>query len=295
MTARVHPTPIELTMPLTRAYEEHEVGPDIARIYADIRSSFDLPFVPTIFKTAAGNPDYLKTMWRDLGPVAASREFQNAATAMDEFVRSKAIEGGWHFSDQERVLAEQKISTFDMPVLAGVVGVFARALPRMLLFVRLMQLGYSGGQKGRFTSGKQSPALSRLISLHIPSEREAGLRVWLIYAEIRRHTRSKQVMSLYRALSPFPGYLASAWLDTKKLFADREFQRARDQVAHRAAALTVGMPVRDHRALGRNIEAKQWRDIEEFVDDAARMLPHYTLLAPVWQRSFAAANQRRAA
>src|SRR5206468_7388560 len=156
-------------------------------------------------------------MWRDLGPVAASREFHQASTALDEYIRSEAITGGWRFSDQERTLAEQKISTTDMPVLGGVVGVFARTLPRMALFSRLIQIGYSGGQPGRISSGKPYPALSRLISLHVPAEKEASLRVWLIYADMRRVTGAKHIFSLYRALSPFPAYLQSSWMDSKRL------------------------------------------------------------------------------
>src|ERR1700681_4915564 len=115
-------------MPLSRAYEENEVGPELRRIYAELRTNFDLPFVPTLFKNLDAAPPYLKGMWRDLGPVAASREFHAASQALDHFVRAEAIGGAWRLRDQERMLAEQKISTDDMPVLAGVVGIFVRTL-----------------------------------------------------------------------------------------------------------------------------------------------------------------------
>ncbi len=282
-------------MALNRSYEEYEVGADLRRIYSEIRAAFDLPFVPTIFKVLAGEPEYLKCMWHDLGRVAASREFHHASAVLDEFIRSEVIQGGWRFGDQEHMLAEQKISTSDMPVLSGVVGVFARALPRMTLFSRLIQRGYSGGQPGRATSGKAYPALSRLISLHIPSDREAGLRVWLIYADIRRTTGSKHVLSLYRALSPFPGYLASAWMDSKRLLKDHDFQRSRDRVHHRAQALLVGLPVQDHRAALRNFPSQRWRDIETVVDGFNKVLPESALLASVWRRSFSMPGATRAA
>lgn len=282
-------------MSLSRSYEENEVGGEIRRIYSEVRSAFDLPFVPTIFKTAAGMPDYLKLMWRDLGPVASSKEFYRASESLDEFIRSQAIGCGLHFSDQERVLAEQNVSTADMPVLSGVVGIFARALPRMALFTRLIQRGYSGGQKGRVTPGRQAPALSRMISLHVPNERDASLRVWLIYSDIRRTMGTKQVMSLFRALSPFPGYLASAWLDSKNIMQDKSFLRSRDAIAQRAAALTVGMPVRDHRALGKAIPPAKWWEIEQTMDNFARLLPGLALLSIVWRRSFSNVSQSRAA
>jgi hypothetical protein len=281
-------------MSLLRAYEEHEVGPDIRRIYSEVRAYFDLPFVPTIFKVLAGEPEYFRLMWRDLGPVAASKEFHQAAAALDEYVRSEAISGGWRFSDQQRTLAEQKVSPTDMPVLGGVVGVFARALPRMALFTRLVQLGYSGGQHGRISNDKSYPALSRLISLHIPPEKQASLRVWLIYSEIRRTTSSKYVMSMYRALSPFPAYLASSWMDSKRLIKNRDFLMARDRIARRAQALTVGLPVNDHRELVRHMSTQRRRELESTMDAFVRLQPQFALIASIWRRSFVALQSRAA-
>src|SRR5512146_930150 len=105
-------------MALSRLYEEQELAPDLRRLYADIRTSFDLPFVPSLFKAAAGCPEYLKAMWHDLGPVARSREFHAAGLAMEEYTRSLAVSDGWRFSDQQRVLAEQKFSPDDIEQLA---------------------------------------------------------------------------------------------------------------------------------------------------------------------------------
>lgn len=284
-----------LPMSLNRVFEEHEVSPELRNIYREIRAAFDLPYVPTIFKAVAGCPEYLRTMWRDLESVASSREFQAAAVALDEYVRSEVVAGGWKFGDQERVLAAQKISTGDMAVLAGVVGVFTRALPRLVLFSRLMQRGFSGGQKGRVTPGKQHPALSRLVTLHIPPESEAGMRAWLLFNDIKRTTGSKYVPSAFRALLPFPGYLASVWMDAKKVFGNKEFLRARDEVARRSIGLLAGLPVHDHRQLVQHISAAEWREVEEAVDSFARLLPQFALLISVWQRSFALNPRTRAA
>lgn len=282
-------------MPLNRILEPNEVSPEIRRIYEEVRVAFDLPYVPAVFKVLAGSPEYLKLAWRDLAPVASSREFLTSANAMEEFIRSQAISGAWRLGDQERLLANQKISTADMPVLAGVVGVFARTLPRMLLFTRLLQRGYSGGQRGRVTAGKESPALSRLITLHIPAEREAGLRTWLIYSDMRRTTGANNVMDMFRVLTPFPSYLAAVWQDSKHCMADSGFQRARDEIARRSIGLTSGLPVKDHRETAKNVSPEQWREVEAAVDGYARHVPLYSLLAWVWRRSFVIPSGRRAA
>ncbi len=282
-------------MAFARAFEEYEVGAELRRIYAELRINFDLPFVPTLFKNLAAAPPYLKGMWRDLGPVAVSREFHAASDALDDYVRAQALSGGWRLRDQERMLAEQKISTGDMPVLAGVVGIFVRTLPRLLLFARLMQCGYEGGQKGRVSPGRQAPALSRLITLHVPNEREAGLRMWLIYADIRRTMKTACVMSLFRALSPFPGYLASAWGDSKQVLADKSFQRASDGVSKRASVLLRGIPVRNHGDILKELSPEQAREVRETVDEFVRIAPALALLTVVWRRSFYDARERMAA
>jgi hypothetical protein len=273
-------------MALTRAYEEHEVTPEIRRMYANIRARFDLPYVPTIFKLAAGIPQYLKVVWKDLEGVVASREFDTAARAFQEIAHSTAIRGGWTFSDQPGVLAADKFSNADIRVIGGIVGLFARATAQVGLFARLMQRGYGGGQKGRVTQLKQVGALAQMVRVHVPNEREAGLRVWLIYSDIKKTTGAKNVLSLYRALSPFPSYLASAWLDSKRLLADLSFVTAQEELNRRARALLSGMPVKDHRSLLKDLDPAQWREIEETVDGFARLLPQFVLLTSVWQRSF---------
>lgn len=273
-------------MALTRAFEEHEVGPDLGRIYQDIRTSFDLPFVPTVFKLAAGVPEYLRVLWWDLGPVARSKEFHAAAKALNELTRSLAVRGGWRFADQNKALAGERFSAPDIEALGEVPPVFTRAHCQMSLFARLLQRGYSGGQRGRVAQLKMASAMARIGRLEIPNEKESGLRGWLIYSDIRRTTGAKHVPSMFRLLSHFPGYLAATWVDAKKTLHDVEFQRSRDEFARRTLGLLAGLPVRDHRAATRRISEAEWRDIEEMVDGFARQLPQFALLSAVWQRSF---------
>jgi hypothetical protein len=258
-------------------------------MYASIRAGLDLPFVPTIFKLAAGIPQYLKVVWKDLETVVCSREFETASRALQEIAHSAAVSGGWTFSDQPAVLAADKFSNADIRVIGGIVGLFARATAQVGLFARLMQRGYSGGQKGRVARQKQVSALAQMVRVHIPNEREAGLRVWLIYSDIKKTTGAKNVLSLYRVLSPFPSYLASAWLDSKKLLADGAFVTAAEELNRRTRALLTGLPVKDHRAALKEVDPAQWREIEETVDGFARLLPQFVLLTSVWQRSFPSA------
>lgn len=279
-------------MALTRAHEEHEVAPDLRKLYGEVRSAFDLPFVPTLFKLLAGAPDYLQLLWSDLGHVARSREFQNAAHALEELARSHVVHGGWRFSDGRRFLAGQKFSSDDLRAVAALPPIFSRNLAQMALFARLLQRGYAGGQRGRVSEARQAAALSRLLTLHVPNERDASLRVWLIYSDIKKTTGARSVLSMYRVLSPFPGYLASVWLDSKKVLGEASFLRSREEFNRRVSGLLVGLPVKDHHAASRAISPAQWRDIEETVDGFARLLPQFLLISLVWERSVGYAAQR---
>jgi hypothetical protein len=267
-------------------YEETEVSRDLRRIYGDIRASLDLPWVPSIFKLAAGSPQYLSTMWHDLGPVARSREFQAASKALEEFVRSLAVSDGWQFSAQDRVLAAQKFSVGDIEQLGGVINLFVRSIPKLALFARLMQRGYSGGQRGRVTPITQASALAKMITLNVPCEKDAGLRTWLIYSDIRKTLGTRNVLTMFRMISPYPGYLASVWQETKKIIAQPNFRAAQERVAQRSLGLIAGMPVKDHRKVAKNLAPAEWREIEELVDGLARVLPQTALMTAVWQRSF---------
>jgi hypothetical protein len=275
-----------MSLSLNRMYEESEVSRDLRRIYGDIRTSLDLPWVPSIFKLAAGSPQYLTTMWNDLGPVARSQEFQAASKALEEFVRSLAVSDGWQFSAQDRVLSAQKFSVGDIEQLGGVINLFVRSIPKLVLFSRLMQRGYSGGQRGRITPGRQASALAKMITLNVPTEKEAGLRTWLIYGDIKKTLGTKNVLTLFRMISPYPGYLASMWQETKKVIGQPNFRAAQELVARRSLGLIAGMPVKDHRKIAKGMSPAEWREIEELVDSLTRVQPQTALISAVWQRSF---------
>jgi halocarboxylic acid dehydrogenase DehI len=273
-------------MSLNRALEDQQVGADLRRLFADIRTSLDLPFVPTVFRVLAAHPEYLKPAWSDLSHVARSREFHAAARALEEYALSLVLEPGWRFGDQQKALAGQKFSLDDMESLSQLASVFTRSLAQVSLIARLMQRGYGGGQKGRVSEARQASALSRLVTFNIPNERDAGMRVWLLYSDIKKTTGLKHVTSLFRALSPYPGYLAATWVDAKKLLPRPDFLHARDQMARRISSLVVGLPVNDHRSSVRGLTAEQWQNVEELIDSTARFTPQMALIATVWQRSF---------
>src|SRR5258708_8975508 len=102
--------------------------------------------------------------------------------------------------------------------------------------------------------------------MHIAQEREAGLRVWLIYSDIKKTAGAKVVPVVYRVLSPFPAYLASAWIDSRRVLPEPAFVRAQEELNRRTRALLTGIPVRHHRAFLEKLSTEQRHDIAETSD-----------------------------
>jgi halocarboxylic acid dehydrogenase DehI len=227
----------------------------------------------------------LKVAWNDLAPVVRSKEFHAAGLALEEYIYSVVVAGGWRFNEQRRELQDQRFSTEDTIFIADALAIFAHGLPQMLLLARLLQAGYSGGQHGRISHVKQTSMIAQALKIHVPNERESGLRSWLIYNDIKKTTGSRSVLSVLRFISPYPGYLASVWIDWKKTLKNPAIVRAKEEVSRRSAGLATGLPVGDHRASGK-IRPEHWREIEETVDGFVRMLPLFALVTAVWRKSF---------
>ena len=272
-------------MAFTRAWEENDVSRDVKRIFLDARSALNLPYLPTLFKLLANSPDYLKEAWNDLAPVVRSKEFHAAGLALEEYIYSVVVTAGWRFTEQRRELQDQRFSNEDTIFIADALAIFAHGLPQVLLLARLLQAGYSGGQSGRISHVKQTSMISQALKIHVPNEREAGLRSWLIYNDIKKTTGSRSVMSVLRFISSYPGYLTSVWMDWKKTLKNPAVLRAKEEVSRRSAGLITGLPVGDHRASGK-IKPEQWREIEETIDGFVRMLPLFALVTAVWRKSF---------
>ena len=111
-------------MAFTRAWEENDVSRDIKRIYSEARAAMNLPYIPTVFKVLANSPDYLKVVWNDLGPVVRSKEFHAAALALEEYIYSLVVAGGWRFNEQRRELQDQRFSVEDTIFVADAVAIF---------------------------------------------------------------------------------------------------------------------------------------------------------------------------
>src|SRR5258708_12616262 len=156
-------------MAFTRAWEENDVSRDIKRIFMDARSALNLPYVPTLFKVLANSPEYLKVAWNDLAPVVRSKEFHAASLALEEYIYSVVVAAGWRFNEQRRELQDQRFCTEDIIFIADALAIFAHGLPQTLLIARLLQVGYSGGQRGRISHTKQNTMIPQPLQLHPPN------------------------------------------------------------------------------------------------------------------------------
>ena len=58
-------------MPTVKLVPESEAEGRVKELYQEIKSFFDVPFVPAIFRAMAGNPQHLESTWRKLRVVMA--------------------------------------------------------------------------------------------------------------------------------------------------------------------------------------------------------------------------------
>jgi len=107
-----------------------------------------------------------------------------------------------------------------------------------------MQRGYSGGQKGRVTRLKQVSALAQMVRVHIPKRARSGLRVWLIYSDIKKTTGAKSVLSLVPRAFAISQLSASACSTATHCWPNPRFIKRSGRAEPPCRALLAGMPVR---------------------------------------------------
>ncbi|WP_136681197.1 halocarboxylic acid dehydrogenase DehI family protein [Neptunomonas sp. XY-337] len=81
------PKPTEKLAPLL-LIEEHHATPDLQQVYADIKSTLDLPFVNTDYRALARWPSYFTAAWKDLQPHIDTPRYEQILTD----IHSKALD-----------------------------------------------------------------------------------------------------------------------------------------------------------------------------------------------------------
>lgn len=75
----------------TNPISENEASPQVKEIFADIKSVFDIDFVPFYFQIIAAVPTFLTELWTELRPVVHSADFATLLQTVTDSSIDKAI------------------------------------------------------------------------------------------------------------------------------------------------------------------------------------------------------------
>jgi len=154
---------------------------------------------------------------------------------------------------------------------------------RLALVSRLSSGVIPADSGGASRDQKQVSALSQMFGVHVPMKREGAWRVWLIYSEIRK-TTSKKTVRICTGPSRRSSYLAPRARQQKA--AHRSFlHRKPMKTLRRARALLTENPVKDPRAIVKDVDVKQCGRLKKPVDNLARLMaavgPAYVRVAEI--------------
>jgi len=206
---------------------------NVSRIYADMQETLRVPFVNQIFRLLAGDPDYLQAAWGYVGPIAESRAFEEAATALRDAARidpGPAAEADWAaLGDLERVRRFTESIHY--------------VLPKLLLVVTLLDPAVRWPAGGMSDTGGTIPKGiapdSEKIEMVDPTTAEERLRS--LFEEIRVAHGHPALASYFRSLGQWPDLLAAIWARLAPFLGESGYDARRGPLIARAAELSANL------------------------------------------------------
>ncbi len=185
---------------------EPDARGEIARIYAEIRRLWAVPYVSSLQRHLATRPGWLEWAWATLAPAFTAGHAQTAARrAADGLVvpRLPAI--------PREALAAWGLDTAAQDAMRAACASFVRVAPINLMFAGLLRRVLSGdrlsGHRAPDASWTPPPALGPLPALVDPATLPAAPRALL--ASLGTAVGDERfVPGLYRMIAAWPGLLA---------------------------------------------------------------------------------------
>lgn len=191
-----------------------EAGDDVKPTYEEIRRTLRVPIVNMIFRTLANYPEYLNAAWKQIRPVARTREFEHAA---DEIREQGLLTNApdrldldlASLHDVERLRAFNETIFYVLPKLLLVTTAWADALEREEDGARPeLAAGAHGGEPTRSIPLGVADGTAT-VKLTDPSG--TTKRVSEIFGSIKQQHGMPVVSSYYRGLANWPDFLDAAW------------------------------------------------------------------------------------
>jgi hypothetical protein len=236
---------------ITLVREPDAADERVKEVYRDLKESLRTSVVNVLFQAYAANPRFLDYTWRRLRPSMLAPPFIEQARRIAD-VADRSIEG-WPISDHAAILHSRNYGDNDLRKLREIVQLFHGINPKLLIITNAVRVALSGEPIG----GVGVPHPQKLVDrdklvrdlrglmVTLVEEREAPLRVRMIYEDIQRATGLPFVNTDYRAMGSYPDWLEVFWGDCKPLMQDPRYREAtaRLDAAAREAARLLPYPL----------------------------------------------------
>ena len=200
----------------------------IKPIYEDIQQVLRVPIVNLIFRTLANYPDYLEAAWRELRPLANSREFEQAA----DDLRARALLP--QSSEPSDMRTKQPA---DMEKLRAFNDTIHYVLPKLLLIVTALakSLAEQGATISSSNLKRDFSAMSACIAegtekVEMVDPEKADERVHALFEEIKNKHAHTLVSSYYRGLANWPDMLEAIWKTIAPYVGEGEYEGKRQSL-----------------------------------------------------------------
>jgi hypothetical protein len=251
--------------------EEYAEG-DIKGIFDDIKKTFRVPVVNTVFGALATEPDYLRVAWRQLHTNAQTVYFESRADDIRQFAVISMSEIG-----------ELRTPASDASV-EGVLNVFHYVGAKLLLAIAALRSSMLGqlpraailpaAEKRQVLPGIASD-MPTIEMVHTDTRDE---RLQRIFGDIKSTSPAGVVSSEYRAMAKWPDYLEGAWSAVKPRMSTVGYLRATRQLRWMADEAVLGLPFRvettPHTLRHAGLSEKQIDHVRTMLDQFYRDISH---------------------
>jgi hypothetical protein len=190
---------------------EKEADGRTREIFAEIKQSLGIPFVPVLYQALATYPEFLEQHWRVFSPVAATHQLFH----LGDRLRGEAytrMHNYFQISDLCEPLTEMSFSEGAKHQLGDVIDLFNYTNPLLLVIVSAQLLAFEQ-PLGADVNGEDTRADHPWFHERptLVEESVASPPVKKIYEEMKRALNLPVVNTDYRAFGRWPDFLREYW------------------------------------------------------------------------------------
>ena len=235
---RVKPDPIPAIHPVS----EYRAKPELTAIYDETKRILRVPWMGVVAMGFAHYPQFWRTFWSGLRPLAQSREFDAAAKRLRQVTEAAVKDMA-----PPPILADLRDLGYgarEINQIRDVVEVFSAGNHPYLLMATLARLVLENHDlsEARATTGRRAPAHPAPGSVTLMEPHHADPATKKVYADIQHTLGLPFVNTDYRALARWPSYFGLAWSGVKPVVGSVDYLATVEMVHRESRDLVLNLP-----------------------------------------------------